>query len=172
MYLSTATTKNICFCNLTFPMYFFFHRMKYPCIIFVVYLAWCTAQFMDEMQVYESECLGEDMFPCVSGGCILREQYCDEIVDCDDGSDENFCCKYLPTYLILHVQLKKFQGLLVSQLIIQSIIKCQIKNSIFITIYAYINKVHKNISFGRLPLRYSDASIATSSDSLNNYIAK
>nr|AYA29178.2 vitellogenin receptor [Samia ricini] len=52
----------------------------------------CWAAFEDEMQVYERACLEEDKFSCIDGvGCIFKTQYCDGNIDCEDGSDENFC---------------------------------------------------------------------------------
>lgn len=65
----------------------------------------CSAQFMDEMQQFEGECLGEDKFPCMGGGCILQSQYCDGIVNCEDGTDESFCGKQFENSLIMIVNL-------------------------------------------------------------------
>lgn len=70
--------------------------MNLHTIFLAACITYCTCQFTDEMQVYESECLGEDKFPCMSGGCISHSQYCDGIVDCDDGTDENFCLEHKP----------------------------------------------------------------------------
>ncbi|CAK8686586.1 unnamed protein product [Clavelina lepadiformis] len=33
----------------------------------------------------------ESNFECSDGSCILREAYCDGVIDCDDGSDERRC---------------------------------------------------------------------------------
>lgn len=64
-------------------------------LIFLSWLALCSAGFTDEMQTFESECLVEGAFTCLAGGCVAQEKYCDGNYDCEDGSDENFCCKYL-----------------------------------------------------------------------------
>lgn len=70
--------------------------MKSHIAILSLCLMVCTAQFMDEMQQFEEECLGEDNFSCMGGGCIPQFQYCDGVINCEDGSDESFCGKYLP----------------------------------------------------------------------------
>ncbi|XP_063388118.1 low-density lipoprotein receptor-related protein 1-like [Cydia fagiglandana] len=56
----------------------------------------CGAEFADELQLYEKECLGEDKFTCLDGGCISQDQYCNNRTDCADGSDENFCPDHPP----------------------------------------------------------------------------
>ncbi|KOB68058.1 Vitellogenin receptor [Operophtera brumata] len=61
-----------------------------------VCLVVCTAQFMDEMQQFEEECLGEDKFSCMGGGCIPQSQYCDDVINCEDGTDESFCVGHTP----------------------------------------------------------------------------
>ncbi|XP_062530177.1 vitellogenin receptor isoform X27 [Bombyx mori] len=71
-------------------------RMKVVLLAIVLCTTSCAGQFVDEMQVYEKECLGEDVFPCMSGGCIQQSQYCDGKVDCDDGTDENYCLDHKP----------------------------------------------------------------------------
>nr|XP_037873821.1 vitellogenin receptor isoform X36 [Bombyx mori] len=70
--------------------------MKVVLLAIVLCTTSCAGQFVDEMQVYEKECLGEDVFPCMSGGCIQQSQYCDGKVDCDDGTDENYCLDHKP----------------------------------------------------------------------------
>lgn len=39
-----------------------------------------------------SGCTGTDI-KCGSGECIAKELFCDDAVDCADGSDENICSK-------------------------------------------------------------------------------
>ncbi|CAH2057043.1 unnamed protein product, partial [Iphiclides podalirius] len=62
----------------------------------LLYLASCGGQFHDEMQSYDPECLGEDVFHCVDGSCVAQAKYCDGVFDCADGTDENFCVNHLP----------------------------------------------------------------------------
>ncbi|XP_041974623.1 putative vitellogenin receptor isoform X2 [Aricia agestis] len=64
--------------------------------IFILYLATCSAQFVDEMQSLEPTCFEEGAFFCLGGGCITADRYCDGFYDCEDGSDENFCSSHLP----------------------------------------------------------------------------
>ncbi|XP_061380493.1 vitellogenin receptor isoform X2 [Danaus plexippus] len=59
-------------------------------------LAVCSAQFKDDLQTYETECLMEGSFSCTSGACIPSEKYCDGYNDCEDGGDENFCANHRP----------------------------------------------------------------------------
>ncbi|KAJ0171351.1 hypothetical protein K1T71_012901 [Dendrolimus kikuchii] len=65
--------------------------MNLQAVIIAACLVACSAQFVDEMQIYEGQCLGENRFPCMEGGCIYHHQYCDGHVDCQDGSDESLC---------------------------------------------------------------------------------
>ncbi|XP_048001083.1 putative vitellogenin receptor [Leguminivora glycinivorella] len=69
--------------------------MFYIFIISCLLIA-CSAEFSDEHHVYEKECLGEDKFTCLDGGCISHDQYCNNKTDCADGSDENFCPDHPP----------------------------------------------------------------------------
>ncbi|XP_026332795.1 prolow-density lipoprotein receptor-related protein 1 [Hyposmocoma kahamanoa] len=64
---------------------------KYSICIILCCVLVCSAQFVDDMQIYEKECLGEDKFQCEDGGCIWQHQYCDGSKDCEDGSDEALC---------------------------------------------------------------------------------
>ncbi|XP_063897471.1 vitellogenin receptor [Helicoverpa armigera] len=70
--------------------------MKYQSIILILCVAACCGEFVDELQVFEEDCMGEDKFPCMGGGCISHLQYCDGFVDCEDGTDENFCIDHKP----------------------------------------------------------------------------
>ncbi|XP_069355921.1 vitellogenin receptor Yl-like [Maniola hyperantus] len=70
--------------------------MTLSVVIFISWLTMCSAQFVDEMQTYESECLVEGAFTCLAGGCVPQEKYCDGNYDCEDGSDENFCVNHRP----------------------------------------------------------------------------
>ncbi|KAH9639701.1 hypothetical protein HF086_017091 [Spodoptera exigua] len=70
--------------------------MKYQCLILIISVAWCSAQLSDDMQMFDPECMTEEKFPCMGGGCISVSQYCDGKLDCDDGSDENFCIEHKP----------------------------------------------------------------------------
>lgn len=65
-------------------------------------LAVCSAQFKDDLQTYETECLMEGSFSCTSGACIPSEKYCDGYNDCEDGGDENFCGKFICFLLKLY----------------------------------------------------------------------
>ncbi|XP_050671430.1 low-density lipoprotein receptor 1-like [Leptidea sinapis] len=55
-----------------------------------------NAQFMDDMQSFKLECLGESVFECLNGECIFQDRFCDGNYDCEDGSDENFCPHQIP----------------------------------------------------------------------------
>ncbi|XP_026744851.1 low-density lipoprotein receptor-like [Trichoplusia ni] len=66
--------------------------MKAQCIILIICVTWCSAQFIDDMQeMFDLPCLEDDMFLCMDGGCIEQAQYCDGISHCDDNSDESMC---------------------------------------------------------------------------------
>ncbi|CAG4939042.1 unnamed protein product [Colias eurytheme] len=66
----------------------------YKLYIVFCYIAAASGQFVDEMQTFTMECLEENVFECVDGGCILQDRYCDGNYDCKDGSDENFCSNH------------------------------------------------------------------------------
>ncbi|KAM3955951.1 putative vitellogenin receptor yl [Aphomia sociella] len=64
--------------------------------MYVLLLSWllpCGAQLMDDMQIFELECQGENKFQCMTGGCVNTDQYCDGIMNCPDGTDEYTCQK-------------------------------------------------------------------------------
>ncbi|CAK1543493.1 unnamed protein product [Leptosia nina] len=65
-------------------------------VILLCFLAATSAQFIDEFQEFNVECLGEGVFECRSGECIFQERICDGNYDCNDGSDENFCVNQKP----------------------------------------------------------------------------
>lgn len=62
-------------------------------ILIMCCLAASFAQFIDDFQEFNVECLGEGVFECLNGECILQTRFCDGNYDCKDGSDENFCGK-------------------------------------------------------------------------------
>ncbi|XP_046973536.1 putative vitellogenin receptor [Vanessa cardui] len=68
-------------------------------LIILMWLVTCQAEFNDEMQSFDAECLVEGAFFCLGGGCISQDKYCDGNRDCGDGSDENFCVNHAPDAL-------------------------------------------------------------------------
>ncbi|XP_013181939.1 PREDICTED: putative vitellogenin receptor isoform X2 [Papilio xuthus] len=60
----------------------------------------CCSQFVDDMQIFEPACLGEEIYQCLGGGCVPSYNYCDGNIDCDDGSDENFCTDHRPDAIL------------------------------------------------------------------------
>lgn len=67
--------------------------------ILLTWLVACSAQFHDEYQSFDPECLKEGVFHCLDESCVPQEYYCDGKYDCKDASDENFCSKCIIGYI-------------------------------------------------------------------------
>jgi hypothetical protein len=58
------------------------------------------------------ECSFSDEFPCKDGSCIAKEQVCDSVRHCTDGSDEDACGLYFEVGDLNHFSKDKFYMLI------------------------------------------------------------
>ncbi|CAB3229414.1 unnamed protein product [Arctia plantaginis] len=72
--------------------------------LFIAVLFICfqyTLQYSDELDNhYEISCAEVGSVPCTSGGCFQQSQFCDGFVNCEDGTDEQFCVTHKADPLI------------------------------------------------------------------------